>query len=489
MGVEFDDIITISFIERCDGKVLTTNIEEIARNNGIYDENSKYVPIAMNVGNDIFPEALHNELIGKEGGAKGTVILPPEEAYGERHNDNIYSINKKKLKKIPKIGDIISDPTYGDGIVVNKIGSEFIIDCNHKYAGKEVEYEYEIHEIITDPYEQFFRIVDRLRDRLGTCEYETSFENGNGIISATIPTKTMLAWDVEKGAFVEDLFFLHSSLDILEFREEYENIFHTEVRGEADDATESEEIKTGDLIIFNSIKRFDGEIFKTTIEQVARDNDLYTEGREYTPDFLTIGLKPTLGVLEGDIIGKKVGSKGIVIIPPEEAYGIRSKEKVQKIDQKEFSKDTRVGSYIDHQKYGNGVAVNKIGRHFVVDFNHPLAGKDIECEYEILERITDPAEKFYRLLRELGSKKYDASFENGKGIISVEISLFSSDMWSVIKTELTFELFMNLPFLRTLEFHEKYGDDFNESLLYLLKSDKKVQMSLKRIQELQNSVQ
>ena len=462
MKIGFDDIITISFIERCDGEVLDTNIEEVARENGIYNEAHEYLPLVTSVGSDDFPDGLYDELVGKEVGAKGTIILPPEEAYGERRSEYIRSVNKKDFSKIPKIGEVISDPEDGDGIVVNKIGSQLIIDFNHRCAGKEVEYEYEVHEIITDPAEQFFRILDSPFE----FEYDASFEDGTGIVSAIISTEYVASWNVKRVILAEDLFEKHPSLDFLEFHDEYHNIFHA-MAVDSDDAeldVESEEIKVGDLITFNFIKRCDEIIVDTNIEQVARDNDVYDEDYEYEPDIVIIGLNTILNPLVSEFIGKKVGAKGTAIVPPEKAYGLRSKEKVHTIDRKELPKDAKVGSHIHHAEYGNGFIFDKIGKRFVADFNHPLAGKEIESDYEILERITDPAEQFYLLLARLGPRKYDASFENGKGTIHVNMPLLFIRQWNVKKIKIITELFQNLPFLHTLDFREEFMDRFPDGL-------------------------
>jgi FKBP-type peptidyl-prolyl cis-trans isomerase SlyD len=159
MEIAFDDIITISFIERCDGRVLQTNIEQVAKDNGIYNENADYAPIVIRVGDDTFPEELYDDLIGKEIGAKGTVIFPPDKPYEEPSREKIHSLNKKDFKKLPKIGDYIHNAKYGKGIVINMIGSRIIADFNDRLAGKNIEFDYEIHEVITDPAEQFSRIA------------------------------------------------------------------------------------------------------------------------------------------------------------------------------------------------------------------------------------------------------------------------------------------------------------------------------------------
>ena len=481
MGINFDDIITISFVERFDEEMIwATNIEEIARENGLYHEVFHYFPTPIRVGNDILPQGLHDELIGKEVGAKGTLIIPPEKAYGERSDEKIHSISIKDFTFSPQIGEEISVPEYGEGIVINKIGSQVIVDFNHILAGKEIKCEYEIHEIITDPAEQFARLANRLI----VCEYEASFENGNGIISVKIATEEVFEWNNQRKELAEEICNKHPSLDTIEFREEYDNFYHTMEQGEddvkTDDTPESEEIEGGGLIFFNFIERCDGKVLATSIKQVAIDNDIYDETSSYIPEIYILGQESDIEAIDKEFAGKEAGAKGTVIIPPGKRYGDQSKKMIHSIDRKEISTDAEIGSSIHHPTYGEGIIVNMFGKRVVVDFNNPYAGKEIECEYEILEKVTDPAEQFFRLLSHLILEKDDASFENGKGIINLKIPLMIIHAWGLVKIKLAFVLFGYLPYLKTLEFREKCGDNMDEEVSNLFKNDEDLRRSLEQ---------
>ena len=473
MEIDIDDIILISFIERFGEKVASTNIEEIARENGFYHEKIRYGPIAIRVGSDFLPDGFHDELIGKEVGAKGTILLPPERAYGERDSEKVRFIHRNEFIKIPEVGQRVLDPAYGEGTVVKKVGLKFLVDFNPPLAGREVEFEYEIHDKIIDPAEQFSCLVHRVL----VCEYETSFENGTGIIRIPISTKDIFEWNKEKMNIIDELFDAHPSLDFLELHEEYDNIAHPKVPGEddrkADDATESEEIQVGDFIAFNFIEHCDGEIVGTNILQIALENGLEDDDSdysEYSPAICVVGVHSCPNYLSDKFIGKTVGTKGTVIISHEEAYGMQSNKMLHSIDQNEISTDVEIGSHIHHHKYGDGIIVNKLTKRLVIDFNHEVAGKDVECEYEILERITDPVEQFYRLLPKLSSRMYThVSFENGKGIISLKVPRQIMKQWSTIKIQLTLPVFTCLPFLQTLEFRETYGYEIDGDYLYLIK--------------------
>jgi FKBP-type peptidyl-prolyl cis-trans isomerase SlyD len=479
MGIEFGDIIAINFVERCDGEVLGTNIEQVARDNEIYDEDEKYIPSVINVGHDVFPDGLYDEFIGKEAGAKGTVILPPKRAYGERSAEKIHSVNKKEFRELPKIGTYIYNSKYGKGLVVGKVGSQFVVDFNNPLAGKDIEYEYYIHEIIKDPSEQFSRMLEILI--LG--KHEASFENGKGTIRMKLPIGLLDEWNEEKALLAAELFVKHPSLQFLEFCEEYKNLFNSmlykykeiyresaetnqeidDEDGETDEVDGSAKIKLDDIISISFIECCDGKVLKTNIEEIARDNGIYDEDNDYIPTAINVGDDNFPEGLHDELIGKEVGAKGKVTLPPEKAYGERSDENIHSVDRKELEEGTTVGSRVFHPEYGEGVVINKIGKRFIVDCNDPHAGKNIEYEYEIHEIITDPSEQFLRLVKGLRMQEKAASFENGKGTINIEMPLKEILVWNIAKTSFMFDLFKRQPSLETLVFCEVYEEDMNVS--------------------------
>ena len=225
MAIEVGDIITISYVERCDGLVIATNIEGVATDNDIYDEKGDYTPSIISVGKDFLARGLHNELVGKEVGAKGTVLVSAEEAYGVRKEEKVHSIDKKQFEKGTQIGSYIRHPQYGTGLVVNKIGPKYIVDFNDSLAGREIEYEYEIHEIITDPAEQFIQITRQLTKGI-EIELDVSFEDGKGIVQAHVPLMQAEQWSRVRGTLLWEVFGRLSSTEKIEFKEEYENYFH-----------------------------------------------------------------------------------------------------------------------------------------------------------------------------------------------------------------------------------------------------------------------
>ncbi len=81
-------------------------------------------------------------------------------------------------------------------------------------------------------------------------------------------------------------------------------------------------VKTGDTIFVDYTGSLvDGKVFDTSIESVAKENNLFTSGREYKPLKLTVGKGVVIKGFDESVIGMKVGESKIVTIPQEKGYG------------------------------------------------------------------------------------------------------------------------------------------------------------------------
>jgi len=89
------------------------------------------------------------------------------------------------------------------------------------------------------------------------------------------------------------------------------------------------------------------------------------------------------------------GEKKTVIIPPEDAYGYRDEKRVFEFPRKNAPGDfdPPVGRTIRmHRADGKPVivtVVDKNERYFIMDANHPLAGKELHFEIELVEIVEE----------------------------------------------------------------------------------------------------
>jgi FKBP-type peptidyl-prolyl cis-trans isomerase SlyD len=94
--------------------------------------------------------------------------------------------------------------------------------------------------------------------------------------------------------------------------------------------------------------------------------------------------------LEEELEGMKAGEKRTATIPPEKAYGPRRPNALQKVSRDAFPdpSDLKRGDVISGEAEGRPfhATVAEVGPEEVtLDLNHPLAGKTLQIDVEILE--------------------------------------------------------------------------------------------------------
>lgn len=94
--------------------------------------------------------------------------------------------------------------------------------------------------------------------------------------------------------------------------------------------------------------------------------------------------------LENALLSKKVGDKFKVEIAPKDAYGERNKDFFQEVPKEQFSGIELVKGMTLFGQSEDGeiaqVVVSEIGENSVIiDYNHPLAGKTLLFEVEVLD--------------------------------------------------------------------------------------------------------
>ena len=126
--------------------------------------------------------------------------------------------------------------------------------------------------------------------------------------------------------------------------------------------------------------------FSVTIENgIEIDN---TRSRE-EPVSLVIGDGNLLPGFEKALFGLRAGDRRTVHLPPEDAFGPWNPENVQRFDTVKFEQSPVVGHMIefeDKAKTSLFGVVKSVNEDITeIDFNHPLAGKNITFEVEIFK--------------------------------------------------------------------------------------------------------
>jgi len=161
-------------------------------------------------------------------------------------------------------------------------------------------------------------------------------------------------------------------------------------------------MKEGDFVLVDFVGRIKetGEIFDLTVEEVARENGIYEPNFIYKPVPVIVGSHMIIKGVEEALMGMNVGEKKTITVKPEDGFGNRSEKLVKLIPISEFKRQ-------DIEPYpGMPVTVNNLqgrvlaisGGRVKVDFNHVLAGKELEYELEIkklLEKVEEKVQAVY----------------------------------------------------------------------------------------------
>ena len=166
----------------------------------------------------------------------------------------------------------------------------------------------------------------------------------------------------------------------------------------------------------------DNSVLDTTDEKTAKDSAIYQKGQRFGKVIICIGEGYILKGLEKELVGKEPGKEYTISLPTESAFGKKSAQMVQLIATNKFVKEginPQVGLQINVDGMF-GVIRTVTGGRTLVDFNHPLAGKDVVYTVKVSRIVTDANEKVKGLL-ELQFGKEMAKSEIKDGNLEVKL--------------------------------------------------------------------
>jgi FKBP-type peptidyl-prolyl cis-trans isomerase SlyD len=182
--------------------------------------------------------------------------------------------------------------------------------------------------------------------------------------------------------------------------DEVEETGETVDNGETEEqADETDGLQDGDFIRLSYTARtVEGDqLVDTTDEEIAEEEGVADQGT-FEPRVIVLGEGHLFPAVEDDIEGGEVGDEGSVVVSSQEAFGEYDEEEVQTVSADKIDEDDRYPGARVQIEGEQGVLETIIGGRARVDFNHPLAGEDIEYDYEILESVDDDLEQAEGLL-------------------------------------------------------------------------------------------
>lgn len=185
-----------------------------------------------------------------------------------------------------------------------------------------------------------------------------------------------------------------------------------------------EKIKKGEFIKLDFVGRIknNNQIFDLTREDIAKKEDIYQKGYKYTPLPICIGAGHLISGLDEFLIGKEIGKEYEIDLPPEKAFGKRNPKLLQ-IMSLSILKKKNINPFPGLQlNLDNRIATVRsvTGGRVVIDFNLPLAGKDLHYWLKPVEKISDTKEKVEIVFKSLGFAANDINIKNSEVIIKLK---------------------------------------------------------------------
>jgi len=197
--------------------VFDTTDEEVAKEQGIYDENTRYDSFVIIVGKGHVVEGLDEDIVEKEVGYHGTVEIPPEKGYGEHKTELVKTYPTSKFTETPVKG-MRAVVEGQEGMVVMTIGRRVRIDFNSPMAGKPLIFEYVIEEKIDDD-------LDKIKSLLQSyfrMDFDAELVDDVAMIEPPSDLRLNQNWLLVKSRIAHELLG-SMELDSVKFVETYQN--------------------------------------------------------------------------------------------------------------------------------------------------------------------------------------------------------------------------------------------------------------------------
>lgn len=160
-------------------------------------------------------------------------------------------------------------------------------------------------------------------------------------------------------------------------------------------------IKQGDFVELEYIAKIKDTdiVFDVTSQDKAKELNIFNPNVKYGPVIICVGERNLVPGLDGGLIGKDIGSFEIDITS-KDAFGPKN-AKLLKIIKTEMFLKQKINPFVGLQVNIDGAigVIRSIsGGRTIVDFNHPLAGRDVVYSVDVKRIVTDVIEKTKSLL-------------------------------------------------------------------------------------------
>lgn len=179
-------------------------------------------------------------------------------------------------------------------------------------------------------------------------------------------------------------------------------------------------IKKNDFVELEYTGSLDEGVFDTTDVEIAKQAKIFDEKTKYQPVIICVGQGQILKGIDDFIEGKEPG-KFSIELEAKDAFGKKDAKLMRMIPASKF-RDQNIQPMpglrlnIDGSV---GVVRSVNGGRIIVDFNHPLAGRDVKYDIEVKRIVSDKKEQVESLIKSLIGMSMPVDLQENKAQVSL----------------------------------------------------------------------
>lgn len=178
--VKENSLVYVDYVGRTkeEGEIFDLTLEDVAKEEGIYDDEERYKPMLVAIGKNWLLPALEEKLVGMKVGESKTIEVPPEDGAGPRDPDKIKLVSKRQLQKqgVSPIKGARVEVGQQKGIITNVLGRRVRVDFNSPLAGKTLVFDVTMRDIVSGKIEKIKAVMKRRIPGLPEDKYEARIE-------------------------------------------------------------------------------------------------------------------------------------------------------------------------------------------------------------------------------------------------------------------------------------------------------------------------
>jgi len=204
-------------------------------------------------------------------------------------------------------------------------------------------------------------------------------------------------------------------------------------------------MKKGDIIKVSYTGKFEDGLIETTDEATAKKENAYNKDRQYKPAIIVVGEGQVLPGLDRALEEMDVDKGKKLNLAPKDAFGERSFKLIKLVPMREF-RQQKVNPFpgMVLEIEGQPAKIQSVTSGRVrVDFNHPLAGKEVEYELKVESAAKTEKEKVAYLIERAFRKELKFTVSGTKAkkklVIDVPEDLTKDKYYQVMKAVIKVE--------------------------------------------------